>query len=105
MSFKRHDLYRETPGVGCWKISFAEYWGYYTRPCLVILDDVGLFKVSDNDRELLQGLLDRRKAKPTILISNYDLDALAHRYGDPVGSRLGGGTVVAMPPRDRRLDP
>jgi chromosomal replication initiation ATPase DnaA len=84
--------------------SLAEFWKLLAGKNLVVLDEIGAQqKVTDHHQTSVKRLLDCRENKPTIVIANIDLEAVAVIYGDPVASRLAGGTVFHLDGPDRRL--
>jgi len=64
-------------------------------PGLLILDEIGRTSASEWLRDsVMYPLVDQRKGKPTIFISNYDLDQLAEKYDEAITSRLQLCTVM-----------
>ena len=70
---------------------------------LMVLDELGnRSKVTDTSVETIHRLLDAREGLPTVVISNRTIEELAGIYGDPIASRLNGGTRVQFPAEDLR---
>jgi len=67
-------------------------------PGLVIIDELGRSRGDQWDTDcIVYPLADRRMARPTIWISNYNLANLAQKYDEAVVSRLMRCQVVAFP--------
>lgn len=84
----------------------GEVWRDLADVTVLVIDELGSAKTTDFERETLLRLLEIRKTKATILISNFDVAELAkpNRYCHPIASRLSGGTVIAVN-GDRRMPP
>jgi hypothetical protein len=79
-------------------------WAAAGRAPLVVLDELGVRgQVSDHAYEAVKQMIDARRGRPFVAISNVDLDALAKVYDDRVASRLGCGLVVRVDGPDRRV--
>lgn len=76
----------------------------YTRPALLILDDLGAEKQSDWAATLLYALIDRRyrDMKITFITSNMDLDAIEQQLGSRTASRLAEYEIVKIKMPDYR---
>lgn len=72
----------------------------FSRPDLLILDEVGVQFGSDTEKLILFEIINGRyeKMRPTIIISNLAKDALAQFIGERVVDRLreGGGKLIAF---------
>lgn len=65
---------------------------------LLVLDELGRSTGNSWDKDtVVYQLLDRRLDKPSIFISNYNLEQLSEIYDDAISSRLAGGKVVPFP--------
>lgn len=62
----------------------------FTVPDLLILDEVGVQYGTDSERLILTEIINKRyeATKPSILISNLEIDALIHFLGDRIIDRL-----------------
>lgn len=69
---------------------------------LVCIDDFGLRSSSDSVYEILLGLIDRRKGKPTIITSNRGPSELVEIYDERIVSRLLAGTTIEVTGPDQR---
>jgi DNA replication protein DnaC len=68
---------------------------FCTFPGFLILDEIGRTSSSEWLRDsVMYPLVDQRKSKPTLFISNYDLDHLAEKYDEAITSRLQLCTVM-----------
>ena len=61
-------------------------------------------RVSDYGYGSVKRLIDQREGKPLLVLSNLGIDAVSRLYDDRISSRLGGGTLVRVGNRDRRLE-
>ena len=63
---------------------------YYIRPSLLVLDDIGVGKMSDWATGVFYMLIDRRlrEEKPTIVTSNWSPKQIANEISDRIASRL-----------------
>lgn len=96
------------------KIAHADYsgsdgkWKHYKR-CreanLLVVDDIGRRKLTDDQAEILLTIVEERRQNPTIYTSNFRPDELAEKLGDDrLASRiLRGMNVVEFTGPDRRL--
>lgn len=70
----------------------------FAEPDLLILDEVGAQLGTDHEKQVMFDIINRRyeEMRPTIMISNLDVDGLSLFVGDRVMSRLkqGGGVVI-----------
>jgi DNA replication protein DnaC len=81
-----------------------QLWNRVAAAPLVVLDELGCRdKVSDAHYENVKTVIDERKGKPFVAISNHPLSQLAAIYDDRVFSRLSEGTVVELAGADRRV--
>ena len=73
---------------------------YFTKLDLLVLDEVGSQFGSDTEKLFIFDIIDGRyqNMKPTILISNLDIDGIKDAIGDRCVDRLreGGGMMVAF---------
>jgi hypothetical protein len=61
---------------------------------LGVLDEVGTrTNISDHHYATLKKAIDLREGRPTVYISNLDLDGISKAYDDRIASRLAAGTV------------
>lgn len=80
---------------------WSRYRNYYE---CVVVDELGAReRVSDFQYETVKRAIDERCNRPTVFISNHDLDQLSTVYDDRVASRLAGGTLIIFDGDDRRL--
>lgn len=80
--------------------------GRYAKAHCLILDDLGVEKVSDWSRTILYSLLNYRynELLPTIITSNFNLPWIAQNLDDRLASRLAEmGIVVDLGGKDNRL--
>ena len=77
---------------------------YCSVPFLVV-DDIGVERVSDWAKQIWYIIIDRRYSdmKPTIYTSNLSLGEIAEFYGDRIASRLSAGIVLTIDAKDYRL--
>jgi len=76
-------------------------------PALLVLDDLGVEKVTEWTLQTLYTIIDirSRERKQTIITSNLNLDELSRRLSDRISSRIRGMCkVVAVAGKDRRLE-
>lgn len=99
-------------GCGVWgearpremKVYPDALWRLAKSAPLFVIDELGArSQISDHQYCAVKRLLDLREGKPTVAISNLDLDEISRRYGEPVASRLAAGTVTHFDGNDRRL--
>jgi DNA replication protein DnaC len=78
----------------------SEVMEYYTRPRLLILDEVGVQFGTDFERNVLFDIINERYEynRPQILVTNLQKNELTEFLGDRVIDRLreGGGKVIAF---------
>lgn len=78
----------------------------YAERDFLVLDDMGVEKVTEWTMQMLYIIIDKRyrDEKRTIITSNLTLDGLAEKLDDRVASRIAGMCIlVPMQGRDRRL--
>lgn len=84
---------------------WEKFWG--TPPELTVLDELGLPRPSDGardyDYDCVKNLLDWRRDRPAIYVSNRPLDEIDRLYDTRIKSRLGAGTVYELRDHDRRM--
>jgi DNA replication protein DnaC len=72
---------------------------------VLVLDDLGLRKPSEGMFHMLFDILERRKAKMTVITSNHSPEELRAVFEDGrIYSRLMAGTPLACEGKDRRVD-
>jgi DNA replication protein DnaC len=82
----------------------ANIWNGIDRAPLVVLDEIGCRDaVSDFRYETTKRVIDARRGKPLVCISNLSLGELVGLYDDRISSRLAEGTVFCLDGDDRRL--
>ena len=78
----------------------AEKMNLYCDAHLLVLDEVGVQAGTENERQILFSIINRRynEMKPTVLISNLDLTAFKSFVGLRIFDRLkeGGGEVLVL---------
>lgn len=80
-----------------------QVWEDWRGLHVAVLDEVGARPdPSSPERLAVQKAIDERKGQAIVVISNYSLDALAARCGNPIVSRLSAGTRVELIGPDRR---
>jgi hypothetical protein len=86
-------------------LTSQSFWLLASSPELLVLDEVGMREVvSDTAYESLWSLLECRRGRPLVLVSNLDLEALARVYDGRITSRLTMGTVLTIKGPDRRAE-
>lgn len=88
----------------CWvkgsDLSEDDIISEYTKPDLLIIDEVGLGNLGQKDKEMAFRVINRRYEgeRPLITISNYDLNQANKALGVPTVSRMtsGGGKVLVF---------
>lgn len=78
----------------------------YTRPYVLLIDDIGAEKVTDWSRQVFYTLIDRRyvNMKPTIITSNLSMAEFAEKFDDRVASRIADmGEIITLTGKDRRV--
>ena len=79
---------------------------HYTRPTLVVFDDLGVGNITDWVRGVLYSLIDKRmrEEKQTIVTSNFTPDEIAEKIDGRIASRLSGmGIYVELGDTDYRV--
>lgn len=79
----------------------------YTKPYVLLIDDIGAEKVTDWSRQIFYTLIDRRyvNMKSTIITSNLNMAEFAEKFDDRVASRIADmGEVITLKGKDRRLE-
>lgn len=81
-------------------LSHADAMKLYTKPDLLVLDEVGVQFGSDTEKVILFDMLGERYdfVRPTILISNLPRESVSQFLGDRIVDRLreGGGRLVVF---------
>ena len=91
---------REMP----YTVGLREFWEEWQRKQLAVIDEIGSRqKTSDAETDLMHGMLERRRDRATMFISNRTLDELSFLYGAPIASRLTAGKPICVSGDDRRL--
>lgn len=89
------------------QISEREAIARLVEPELLILDEVGVQSGSDHEKQTLFNIINKRyeNSKPTILISNLEVEELSKYVGERVMSRMNqnGGTVISFTWSDYRV--
>lgn len=90
------------------ELTEKELINYYTNTPFLILDDLGIEKVSDWTLQTLYLILNRRYEESderfTIITSNLGLDAISKKLDDRIGSRINGMCkILSLKGKDRRL--
>jgi DNA replication protein DnaC len=86
------------------RISPIQMWQRCQRLPLFVLDEIGLrSRASDHQYESVKGVIDARKGKPLVVISNLDLPGLEKVYDDRITDRLIEGTVFLDQNPSRRM--
>lgn len=62
----------------------------YQRPALLLLDDIGMSKMSEFTEQELFGLVNARLTATTLFTTNLDFDDLADRLGNRTSDRIRG---------------
>jgi DNA replication protein DnaC len=77
----------------------------YMNSPMLVLDDLGAGSLSDHERRCTLEIIDRRMndMRPTIVTSNWDVEQIADRMDERVGSRLATYTLIAFDGHDRRV--
>lgn len=80
--------------------------GHYTRPSLVIYDDLGVGNISDWTRDIYYSLIDcrMREEKQTIITTNKSMAQIRDDIDARIASRLCGmGDIMNLGDRDYRM--
>jgi len=93
------ESYRQGLGSEATELSRME------APELLIIDDLAAGSLSDFERRCTLEVLDRRLncARPTIVTSNWNLEAIAEAMDDRIASRLAQFRLFALEGPDRRV--
>ena len=70
-------------------------------PCL-FLDDLGVRPPTPPMLQAIFDVLEMRKGRPIVIVSNHDLRKLSELYDERIVSRLSAGTVLEIRGADRR---
>lgn len=70
-------------------------------PCL-FLDDLGVRPPTPPMLQAIFDVLELRKGRPVVIVSNHDLRKLSEIYDERIVSRLSAGTVLEIRGQDRR---
>lgn len=70
-------------------------------PCL-FLDDLGVRPPTPPMLQAIFDVLEMRKGRPVVIMSNHDLRKLSEIYDERIVSRLSAGTVLEIRGQDRR---
>jgi len=75
------------------------------KPDLLILDDLGIEKVTDFTKQLLYLIINKRYnvLKSTIITTNRSLQSIAEDISQQIASRLSAGAVINLSGNDFRL--
>lgn len=82
-----------------------QFWTYLTSAPLVVVDDLATRGgYTEPQYDQFYDLLEERKLKPTVIISNLALADLLKVFDERIVSRLARGTIFTLTGRDQRLD-
>lgn len=86
-------------------MSEREFWAYLSASPLVVIDDLGTRGgYTEPQYDQFYDLVEDRKFKPLVVVSNHPLAKLSEVFDDRIVSRLAQGTQFTISGRDRRLD-
>src|SRR5262249_1273517 len=92
-------------GYGSTTIWPEDYWRRLGGQPLIVLDEIGAREaISDHHYDCLHRLLEARKGRPLVAISNLEPERIERLYDARIFSRLASGTVICLAGKDRRLD-
>lgn len=81
-----------------------EYWLHLKNAPLVIIDDLATRGgYTEPQYDHLYDLVEERKFKPLMIVSNLPLPQLSDVFDDRIVSRLGRGTIFTLGGPDRRI--
>lgn len=81
-----------------------KFWNYLMRSPLVVVDDIATRTgYSDPQYDQFYDLVEGRKLKPTVFVSNLALPELAKVFDERIASRIAAGTIFTLSGRDRRI--
>lgn len=83
-------------GVSDVKVRITEFWETWSKHSVCTIDEIGVRSPTDAQYETLKTALDRREARPLIVVSNLTVAELDDLYDNRVASRLASGTVLEM---------
>jgi hypothetical protein len=82
-----------------------QFWTYLTAAPLVVVDDLATRGgYTEPQYDQFYDLLEERKRKPTVVVSNLSLADLLKIFDERIVSRLARGTMFTLTGRDQRLD-
>lgn len=88
------------------RIHPRNFWNSWESTRLAVLDEVGLRgKVSDAQYQNVLQAIDRRHARPLVVITNLCMRELHQTFDDRVASRLAAGTVLRFSGDRRNGEP
>jgi DNA replication protein DnaC len=105
-SFRRSaDLYAALRESYRLNASESDLMGPYRDAQLLVLDNLGAGSLTDFERRITLEILDRRlnDRRPTVVTTNWELDAIAEKMDDRIASRLAMYVNFRLDGRDRRL--
>jgi len=86
------------------KCNEHSFFRYLAGTPLLVVDDVATRSgYTDAQYDNFYEVLEERKFKPTVVVSNLDLNGIATVFDDRVASRLARGTAFQLGGDDRRL--
>ena len=88
------------------RVSELDILDEYSNAKLLIIDDIGVEKITDWSRQVFYTLIDRRyrNMKQTIITSNLYLDEISKNIDDRIVSRLiEMGKIIKLDGQDQRL--
>ena len=68
----------------------------------LFLDDLGVRPPTPPMLQAIFDVLEMRKGRPVVIVSNHDLRKLSEIYDERIVSRLSAGTVLEIRGQDRR---
>ena len=87
-----------------YRITTTDLWQEWAERDACVLDEIGMRDApSDHECETLKMAIERRYAKPLVVVSNHAPQDLCKIYDDRIMSRLCEGTILLVEGKDRRL--
>lgn len=81
------------------------FWDYLRLAPLVVIDDLATRGgYTEPQYDQFYDLIEDRKMRPTMIVSNVSLTELGKIFDERIVSRLARGTIFTLTGRDRRLD-
>lgn len=86
-------------------MSDFEFWQYLKAAPLVVVDDLATRGgYTEPQYDQFYDLVEERKRRPLVLVSNLSLADLGRVFDERIVSRIAAGTVFTLSGRDRRLE-